>query len=317
MKQEKEMQARTPLVEFDNDKMKELVKDFPPEKIAGFLDVTDLKADTQSPKIKKMVDWATSFGCASICVNPVEVDILPGMLKGSDVKECYVIDFPLGKMDLEMKAAVTAHTVKKSRANRGEGKGKIELDMVINVGRFKKDPAYTLEEIDAVCDASDGEHVKVIVRSSELTEDELYKISEIVLESNAHFIKNSTGMDAYGATPEHMHIMRKVVGNEKGVKAAGGISDAMTSIRLIYAGAPEKSQQTPEMFRIGTSKPLQIIATMGWLTHNTDDWIDAGVIPCTICPYNETAKLRVEIREASNKRCQTCKYKVYRKHKEF
>jgi len=317
MKQEKEIPTQTPLVEFSRDKMKELVKSFTPVKLASFLDVTDLNADTQSPKLNKMVDWAKNFGCASICVNPVEVDILPGLLKDSKVKECYVIDFPLGKMDLEMKAALTAHTVNKSRENRGEGKGKIDLDMVINVGRFKKDTKYTLEEINAVCDATDGEHVKVIVRSAELTEKELYKVSEVVAESKAHFIKNSTGMDAYGAMPEHIRIMREVVGNTKGVKAAGGISDAMTSMRLIYAGASDKSLQTPELFRLGTSKPLQIITSMGWLFHNTDDWIAAGVIPCTICPFHHTGKLRVEIREASNRRCQKCKFKEYRKHKEF
>lgn len=317
MKLEKEIPTQTPLVEFSKDKMAELVKSFTPDKLASFLDVTDLNADTQSPKMNKMVDWAKNFGCASICVNPVEVDILPGLLKGSKVKECYVIDFPLGKIDIEMKAALTSHTVKKSRENRGEGKGKIDLDMVINVGRFKKDSKYTLEEINAVCDAADGEHVKVIVRSAELTEKELYKVSEIVAESKAHFIKNSTGMDAYGAMPEHMKIMREVVGSTKGVKAAGGISDAMTSMRLMYAGAADETLQTPELFRLGTSKPLQIITSMGWLLHNTDDWIDAGVIPCTICPFHHTGKLRVEIREASNRRCQSCKFKEYRKHKEF
>lgn len=317
MKQEKEIQIRTPLVEFKKEKMRELVKSFSPERIASFLDVTDLKADTQSPKINKMVNWAKTFNCASICVNPVEVDILPGLLKGTEIKECYVIDFPLGKLDLEMKAVLTAHTVKRSHENREEGKGKVELDMVINVGRFKRDSKYTLEEINAVCDAAGGEHVKVIVRSSELTEKEIYSVSELVAESKAHFIKNSTGMDAYGATPEHMKIMREVVGNTKGVKAAGGISDAMTSMRLMYTGAPEKALQTPELFRLGTSKPLQIISSMGWLLLNTDDWIDAGVIPCTICPFNDTKKLRVEIREESNRRCQNCKFKAYRKHKEF
>jgi deoxyribose-phosphate aldolase len=309
--------ALTPLVEFDHEKLRKLVKSFTPERIATFLDVTDLKADTQSPKLNKMADWAITFGCASVCVNPVEVDILPGLLKGSSVKECYVIDFPLGKMDIEMKAMLTAHTVRKSYANRGEGKGRIELDMVINVGRFKKDPNYALEEINAICEAAGGEHVKVIIRSSELTVKELYKVSEIVASSKAHFIKNSTGMDAYGATPEHIQIMREVVGNSMGVKAAGGISDAMFSMQLFYAGAMDKALQTPDLFRLGTSQPLNIMSSMGWLLHNTDDWIDAGVIPCTICPYHQTGKLRVEIREESNDFCRNCKHKEFRKHKEF
>jgi len=314
----KKIPIRTPLVEFSRDKMKELIQSFTLERLASFLDVTDLKADTQSSKMNKMVDWAKTFGCASVCVNPVEgADILPALLKGSNIKECYVIDFPLGKVDIEIKAEMASHTVRKSREIRGDGKGKIELDMVINVGRFKKDPAYTLEEINAVCDAADGEHVKVIVRSAELTEKELYKVSEIVASSNAFFIKNSTGMDAYGAMPEHIRIMREVVGHDMGVKAAGGISDAMTSMRLFYAGAPEKSLQTPELFRLGTSKPLNILSSMGWLLYSTEDWVDAGIIPCTICPYNFTGKLRVELREESNRHCRNCKFKEYRKHKEF
>jgi len=309
--------ARMPLVEFDRHKMKELVSVFTPERIATFLDVTDLKADTQSPKINKMADWAITYNCASVCINPVEVDILPVLLKGSAVKECYVIDFPLGKLDIEMKAKLTAHTVRKSYENRGDGKGLIELDMVINVGRFKKDPNYTLEEINAICSAAEGEHIKVIIRSSELTEKEVYKVSEIVASSKAHFIKNSTGMDAYGATPEHIRIMREVVGEHFGVKAAGGISDAMFSMRLFYAGASVPQLQTPELFRIGTSQPLNIMSSMAWLLHNTDDWIDAGVIPCTICPYNQTGKLRVEIREESNNFCRNCRHRELRKHKEF
>ncbi|MCD4664719.1 MAG: deoxyribose-phosphate aldolase, partial [Bacteroidales bacterium] len=198
--------------------MKNLVRSFTPERLASFLDVTDLNADTQAPKMKKMADWAKSYGCASVCVNPVEgADILPELLRGSNIKECYVIDFPLGKVDIDIKVEMTAHTVKKSREIRGDGNGMIELDMVINVGRFKKDHSYALKEINAVCEAADGEHVKVIIRSSELTEMELYKVSEIVASSKAHFIKNSTGMDAYGATPEHIRIMREVVGNEMGV----------------------------------------------------------------------------------------------------
>ncbi|MCK4661460.1 MAG: deoxyribose-phosphate aldolase [Bacteroidales bacterium] len=307
----------TPLVEFPKDEMLKLIKDFSPERISTFLDVTDLKADTLGPKMQKMADWAISLNCASVCVNPVEVNVLPLLLKGTKVKETYVMDFPLGKVDIDLKAKMTADTVKKSRELRGEGKGKIDIDIVINVGRFKKDPSYTLDEINAMCEAADGEILKVIIRSSELTEEELYKISEIVVSSKAQFIKNSTGMDAYGAMPEHMRIMREVVGADFGVKAAGGISDAMTAMRLIYAGAPEKSNQNPELFRIGTSAPLNIVSTMGWLLHNTEDWLNADIIPCTICPYHHTAKLRPELRVLSQKRCKDCKHNHYRKNKDF
>lgn len=308
----------TPLVEFPAEKMTQLIRSFTPERLASLLDVTDLKADTLSPKMNKMADWAKTLKCYSVCVNPVEgTDVLPELLKGTTINETYVIDFPLGKVDIEMKAAMTAHTIKKSREIRGQGKGHIDIDMVINVGRFKKDPAYTSEEINAVVDAADGEIVKVIVRSSELTEDELYKVSEVVAASRADFIKNSTGMDAYGAFPEHIRIMREVVGNDFGVKAAGGISDAMTAMRLIYAGAYDKSLQSPDRFRIGTSAPLNIVSTMGWLLQYTDDWVNAGIIPCTICPYHQTQKLRQELREVSNSYCNNCIHNEYLKHKDF
>ncbi len=307
----------TPLVEFPKEEMLSLIQRFTPERLATFLDVTDLKADTLGPKLDKMANWAISLKCASVCVNPVEVDRLPLLLKGSGVSETYVMDFPLGKVDIDLKAKMTEDTVIKSRKLREEGKGHIDIDIVINVGRFKTDPNYTLNEINAMCDAADGEIVKVIVRSSELTEEEVYKVSEVVAKSKAQFIKNSTGMDAYGAMPEHMRIMREVVGSQKGVKAAGGISDAMTAMRLIYAGAPEESLQKPELFRIGASGPLNIVSSMGWLRHNTADWLDAGIIPCIVCPYHYTSKLRTELRVLNQKKCQGCKHFHYRKNKDF
>lgn len=309
---------RTPKVDVDKQKLTELIKSFTPEKLARFIDVTDLKADTKEPKMHKMAEWAIAHNCASVCVNPVEAsDIMPTLLKGTNVKNCYVIDFPLGKLDITQKAMQTEYVVKQNRELRGEGKGKMEIDMVINVGRFKSDHKYALEEINAVCQAADGELVKVIIRSSELTEEEVWAASEMVALSNAEFIKNSTGMDAFGAMPDHMWIMRQVVGNEKGVKASGGVSDAMTAMRLMLAGAEDKSLQNPDKFRIGTSAPLNIISTMGWLLINTEAWVEAGIIPCKICPYHHYSKQRRELREYGNKRCKICKYNKYRVHKDF
>lgn len=308
----------TPLVAFDAERMAGLIESFDPGKIASFLDVTDLKADTQSPKMAKMADWARTLGCASVCVNPVEAsDTLPLLLKGSPVKECYVHDFPLGKSDIELKAVMAEHIVRKSRELRGEGRGKLELDTVINVGRFKKDPRYTREEIDAVCQAADGETVKVIVRSSELSEEEVWRVSEVVAESRAHFIKNSTGMDAYGAMPEHMRIMRQVMGPKRGVKAAGGISDALSFLRLTYAGAPEPAMQDPGLWRAGTSAPLAIVYSMGWLAHQSRDWAAAGVTPCLVCPYHHADKLRTEMRELANAKCRSCDHFRFRTHKDL
>lgn len=310
--------AKTPLVDFDVDGLWKLIQSFDSQKIASFLDVTDLKADTQAPKMTKMAEWAKTLGCASVCVNPAEAaDTLPLLLKGSPVKECYVHDFPLGKSDIELKAKMAEHTIRKSRELRGEGRGKVELDTVINVGRFKKDPRYTLEEINAVCQAADGEVVKVIVRSSELTEEEVWRVSEVVAESPAHFIKNSTGMDAYGAMPEHIRIMRQVMGPRRGVKAAGGIADALSFLRLAYAGASGPELWDPMLWRCGTSAPLAIVSSMDWLKHQSRDWAAAGITPCLICPYHQVDKLRVEMRELSNAKCRECQHFHYRTHKDL
>lgn len=303
--------GRTPLVEIPKDELLALIKSYTPEKLARFIDVTDLKADTQEPKIRLLAEWAIKYNCASVCVNPVEVDIMPLLLKGTSVKNCYVIDFPLGKLDPELKARQTEYVVKKNRELRGEGKGKMELDMVINVGRFKRDYKYALEEINAVCHAADGELVKVIVRSSELTEEEVWKVAEMVAISKADFIKNSTGMDAFGALPDHMWIMRQVVGNNKGVKASGGVADALTALRLMWAAAKDPSLQVPERFRFGTSSPLNIINTMSSLLSNAEELVNNNK-PCTLCPYYHTGKMSPELKEYSEIRCPGCIYEKYR-----
>jgi len=309
--------AKVPLVEFPPQALVEIIEDLTPQKLAGLLDATDLKADTQEPKIRKMVDWALEYSFASVCVNPVEVDLLPQLLKGSGVKECYVVDFPLGKSTIESKQRQAAETVQKSRSARGEGTGHLELDMVINVGRFKRDPAYTRAEIEAVVEAADGEVVKTIIRSGELTEEEILEVSRLVAEAGADFVKNSTGMDVMGATPEHLSLMRQAVGPDMGVKAAGGISDAMSVVRLMYAAARDANLRNPSRFRIGTSSPLTILSTLDWVKASPRAWAEAKVIPCTVCPHGQTAKQRREVREIYIKRCRLCPFRRYRKDKDF
>jgi deoxyribose-phosphate aldolase len=308
---------RIPLVEFPPEDLVEIIEDLTPEKLAGLLDATDLKADTQEPKIRKIAGWALDYGFASVCVNPVEVDLLPILLQGSPVKECYVIDFPLGKSTIETKRRQAAETVETSHRLRGEGPGHVELDMVINTGRFKRDADYTRAEIEAVVDGADGEVVKVIIRSGELTPEEIVQVCGVVKEAGAQFVKNSTGMDAMGATPEHLRLMREAVGPDFGVKAAGGIKDAMTVVRLIYAAAREPELRNRDRFRIGTSGPLNIMATMEWMRANPRAWAEARVIPCTICPHGQTGKQRRELREIYIQKCRTCPFLRYRKDKDF
>jgi deoxyribose-phosphate aldolase len=310
-------QARVALMEFPPQELLEIIEGLTAEKLAGLIDATDLKADTQEPKIRKMAEWALEFGFASVCVNPVEVDLLPTLLKGSQVKECYVVDFPLGKSSVESKHRQAAETVDKSRQLRAQGAGHIELDMVMNVGRFKRDPGYTRAEIEAVVDGAHGELVKVIIRSGELTEEEIVRACTLVKEAGADFVKNSTGMDVLGATPEHLWLMREAVGPQFGIKAAGGISDAMSVVRLMYAAARAPELREPLRFRIGTSAPLAILSTLDWIKANPRAWAETRVIPCTICPHGQTSKQRREVREIYIQRCRTCPFRQYREDKDF
>ncbi len=308
--------TETPLVTFPIDEMQKLIESFTPDRLASFLDATYLQENKQKSEILKMVDLAKSLKCASVCVNPIAgINILPQALKSSGIKECYVIDFPFGESDIEKKAIEAERIIKKSRSLRGEDKGNIELDMVINIGRFKEDPQYTIHEINAVCDAADNEEVKVIIRSSELTVQELYKICEIFAMSKATFIKSSTGKDTYGALPEHISIMREVIGNNHGIKAAGGISDAMTAMRLFYAGAKDEKLQKPNLFRIGTSSPLNIITSMSWLLEAPEVHLKTSIIPCKICPFFYNRKQEAQLREEAYNRCEECKHNHYLKNK--
>ncbi|MGQ9522087.1 MAG: deoxyribose-phosphate aldolase [Anaerolineae bacterium] len=293
-----------PLVDFPADALEEIIRWLTPERLAALIDATDLRADTTEAKIRSLAETAVRLRCASVCVNPVEVDQLPRLLAGTGVKECYVVDFPLGKSTIAMKAHQAAQLVAESRAVRREGRGWVELDMVINVGRFRDDPEYTRREVAAVVDAADGEVVKVILRSSELRNEDILLACRIAREAGAHFVKNSTGMEAFGATPEHIRRMRDAVGPGMGVKAAGGIRTAADAVRLIFAGAPTPDLRVPERFRLGTSSPTGLLSTLDRLQKDLTD-----VIPCSYCPSGYAEKQSPELRAAALALCPRCPHR--------
>ncbi len=306
---EPEADPSLPLVRFPVAVLLEIVEWLDPQRLTALLDATDLKADTQEAQIRQLAAQAVQYGCASVCVNPVEVDLLPELLRGSGVKECYVLDFPLGKSTIALKAEQAARTVAQSRSLRGEGAQWVELDMVINVGRLKQDPRYTQQEVAAVVEAADGAHVKVIIRSAELLEGEIVTACQVAQAAGAHFVKNSTGMDAFGATPEHIRLMRRAVGTEMGVKAAGGIREAIDVVRLIYAGALDPALRTAERFRIGTSNPLTILSTFDALRQSPQALSESEVIPCSICPSGYAERQSAAVRDAYLDRCARCPFR--------
>lgn len=300
-----------PLVDFPPDALEEIIHWLTAERLAALIDATDLKADTPERKIRALAETAVRYCCASVCVNPVEVDLLPQLLAGTGVKECYVVDFPLGKSTVGMKAHQAAELVVQSRAARGEGPGWVELDMVINVGRFRDNPEYTRREIAAIVDAADGEVVKVIIRSSELRDEEITLACRIAQEAGAHFVKNSTGMEAFGATPDHIRRMRDALGPEMGVKAAGGIREALDAVRLIFAGAPTPELRTPDRFRLGTSSPAQLLTTLERLREDPS-LARADFIPCSICPSGYAERQSPELGQMALARCRRCPHQARR-----
>ncbi|MCS7283514.1 MAG: deoxyribose-phosphate aldolase [Anaerolineae bacterium] len=297
---------RLPLVDFPPEGLEEIIGWLTPQRLAALIDATDLRADTRREKIRTLAEMAVRYRCASVCVNPSEVDLLPRLLAGTGVKECYVVDFPLGRSTIAMKAQQTAEIVRQSRALRGEGPGWVELDMVINVGRFRDDPDHTRREVAAVVEAADGEVVKVIIRSSELRDDEIDLACRLAQEAGAHFVKNSTGMETFGATPEHIRRMREAVGPGMGVKAAGGIREAADAVRLLFAGAREPELRSPDLFRIGTSSPQNLLSTLEVLRADPAAAARMAYHPCSICPSGYAERQSPDLKAYALARCQEC-----------
>jgi deoxyribose-phosphate aldolase len=210
--------------------------------IAKMIDHTLLKANTTKEQIVKLCEEAKQYNFASVCVNPTWVATAAELLKGTDVKVCTVIGFPLGANTPETKAFETKDAIEK---------GATEVDMVINIGALKDGNDELVErDIRAVVEAAKGKAlVKVIIETCLLTEEEKVRACELAVKAGADFVKTSTGFSTGGATVEDIALMRKTVGPEIGVKASGGVRDLQGAEAMIQAGAT----------RIGTSSGVAII----------------------------------------------------------
>lgn len=198
-------------------------------KINNKIDHTMLKADTKKDVIDRYCKEAKEYGFASVCVNSYNVPFVVEKLKGTDVKTCCVVGFPLGAMITTAKAFEASESVKA---------GAQEVDMVINIGALK-DKEYDVVESDikAVVEASKPAIVKVIIETCLLTDEEKVKACEISVKAGASFVKTSTGFSTGGATVEDVTLMKKTVGDKALVKASGGIRTPEDARAMIEAGA--------------------------------------------------------------------------------
>ena len=193
------------------------------------IDHTMLKADATAETITRYCGEAREHGFASVCVNSCHVPLVSSLLKGSEVKTCCVVGFPLGAMLTGAKAY---------EANLSVKAGAQEVDMVINIGwaRAKSYDAI-LQEINAVKDACGEKRLKVIIETCLLTEEEKIALCDVVSRSRAEFIKTSTGFAGGGATLADIRLFKKYVTGDTKIKAAGGIKSVADAEAFLAAGA--------------------------------------------------------------------------------
>lgn len=209
--------------------------------LKDYIDSTILKAEATKEDIEKLCAEAKEYGFKSVCVNPCYASLASKLLEGTNVGVAVVVGFPLG---------ATLSSVKAFEAKSSILEGATEIDMVINVGKLKnKDYDYVENEIRAVKNAIGNHVLKVIIECCLLTDDEKIKASELTVKAGADFVKTSTGFSKGGATVHDVELMRKTVGPDFGVKAAGGIRTKQDMEDMIKAGAT----------RIGTSHGVDLV----------------------------------------------------------
>jgi deoxyribose-phosphate aldolase len=215
-----------------------------PDQLAQMIDHTLLKPEATAADIETLCDEAKRHHFYSVCVNPTYVKQCKTLLRGSPVKLCCVVGFPLGAQSPEIKAM---------EARKAIREGANEIDMVINIGAFKsKDESLVLRDIRAVVEAcKDGRALsKVIFETALLTDEEKVRACELSMKAGADYVKTSTGFSSGGATAEDVALMAKTVAPRKlGVKAAGGIRTYDDAVKMIVAGAT----------RIGASASVKIV----------------------------------------------------------
>lgn len=214
-----------------------------PAAVAAMIDHTLLKPDATRQEIEELCREAAQFGFATVCVNPVWVALAAERLAGTGVAVCSVVGFPLG---------ATTSDVKGYETRRAIFDGAREIDMVIDVGALKSGDLRRVErDIEAVTTPCRdcGVLSKVIIEAALLTDDEKVTACTIAKAAAADYVKTSTGFGPGGATAADVALMRRVVGSEMGVKAAGGVRDLDGLKAMVAAGAT----------RVGASAGVKIV----------------------------------------------------------
>lgn len=209
--------------------------------IAALIDHTLLRPDASYLDIKRLCEEALQFGFYSVCINPCFIKIAKELLKDSNVRVTTVIGFPLG---------MTLTEVKVFEAMNVSLLGADEIDVVINIGVLKSGDWETVrKDISDVIMATKGIVHKTIIETCYLDDDEKRRVVEIALDAGSEFIKTSTGFGPLGARVRDIRLIKSIVGDAAGIKAAGGIRTLKQVLSMLKAGAT----------RIGTSAGVRIV----------------------------------------------------------
>ena len=213
-----------------------------PWNLSPLIDHTLLKPDTTGVQVEALCAEALEHGFASVCVNPLWVPLAASLLKGSLVRTCTVVGFPLG---------ATASSAKAFEAEIAQKDGALEVDMVLAIGAVKAgDWAFVRRDLEALRSATPAPTVlKVILETCLLDEAEKVRACELASEAGLDFVKTSTGFSTGGATEADVALMRRTVGAGMGVKASGGIRAYEAALRMVRAGAT----------RLGLSASLAVV----------------------------------------------------------
>ncbi len=212
-----------------------------PEKVAKMIDHTNLKPDATLDDIENLCQEAKKYGFASVCVNPSNVRLAAELLKDENINVCAVVGFPLG---------ANTSKIKFFEAKDAVESGASEIDMVMNIGALKSGLDENVkEDINGVVAAANGCIVKVIIETGLLSDDEIMHATGIIKDSQANYIKTSTGVGYEGAKLEDIRLIKKTAGSSLKIKASGGINNLKTTLDMIKAGSS----------RIGTSSGVRIM----------------------------------------------------------
>ncbi len=210
--------------------------------MADYIDHTILKPDASKAEIEKTCGEAIEHGFKTVCVNSANIELVAELLKNQKPVPIAVVGFPLGAAISVAKAFEAREAVKV---------GAKEIDMVVNLGALKaKNYRKVLVDIQAVVDAVVPCPVKVIIETCCLNEDEKIVACALAKAAGAGYVKTSTGFAGGGAVVEDVALMRRIVGDDLGVKASGGIKTKEDVRKMIKAGAS----------RIGASASVDIVA---------------------------------------------------------